>query len=131
MNVFQIRIAAMKALPILCKDAKEFTSKIADILAQLLQLEDPQEFNVATNSLLLILSEDPITVVKCIFKQIFAENVSVVRERCIKFLVGKIRNLDRALYTAELEDVLIEEAKKAIQVIYNIFLICLMEKDTV
>lgn len=109
----------MKALPSLCKDAKEFTPKVADILAQLLQLEDPQEYNVACSSLLQVLKADPVTVVKCIFKQIHAENVSIVREKCIKFLVTKIKTLDKALYTAELEDAIIEETKKAIQVCYT------------
>lgn len=110
----------MKALPSLCKDSKEFTPKVADILAQLLQLEDPQEYNVASNSLLEVLKEDPVGVVKCIFKQIHAENVNAVRERCIKFIIAKVKSLDKALYTTELEDVVIEESKKAIQVIFEI-----------
>lgn len=108
----------MKALPSLCKDSKEFAAKVADILAQLLQLEDPQEYNVASNALLEVLKDDPVGVVRCIFKQIHAEHVNAVRERCIKFVIAKVKSLDKALYTTELEDVIIEESKKAIQVIY-------------
>lgn len=106
----------MKALPSLCIDTKDFTSKVADVLAQMLQLVDPQEYNIASNSLLQVLKAEPVTVVKCIFKQIHAENVTTVREKCIKFLVTKIKTLDKALYTSELEEVIIEETKKAIQV---------------
>lgn len=107
----------MKALPSLCKDAKEFIPKVADILAQLLQLEDPQEYNVACNSLFQVLKDDPVGVVRSIFKQIHAENLNAVREKCIKFLVAKLKVLDKALYTTDLEDIAIEESKKALQVV--------------
>lgn len=107
----------MKALPSLCKDAKEFTSKVGDILAQLLQLEDPQEYNVACNALLQLMNDDPVTTVKCIYKHINnTGNINIVREKCIKFITTKIKTLDKALYTTELEDVIIQETKKAIQV---------------
>lgn len=108
----------MKALPTLCKDCREYTPKIADILAQLLQLEDAQEYNVASNALFDLLKEEPVVVVRSISKQILAEHVNSVRQRCIKFLIAKVKSLDKALYTTELEDVIIEETKKAIQVIF-------------
>lgn len=108
----------MKALPSICKENKEFIGKIADILAQLLQLNDPQEYNIACTSLLQVLQEDPITVIKCIYKQINLLEMGNVRAKCIKFLTTKIKTLDKALYTTELEDVIIEETKKTLQVLF-------------
>lgn len=97
----------------LCKDAKEYITRIADILAQLLQLEDAHEYNIACNSLLQVLKEDPHATIKCIFKQIH-EGDALVREKCIKFLVLKIKTLD---IPSEVEDAIILEAKKLLQVI--------------
>lgn len=109
-----IRIAAMKSLPIFCKDTKEYVSKIADILAQLLQLEDAQEYNTASNSLLQILKANPVTVIKCIFKQILTGD-NVVRDKCIKFLITKVKSLDKSVLSPEVDDVIITECKKVFQ----------------
>jgi hypothetical protein len=45
-------------LPVLCKESKEYLTKIADILAQLLQADDPQELLTAQNSLLSLFKID-------------------------------------------------------------------------
>jgi hypothetical protein len=42
----------------LCKDNKEHTQKIADILAQLLQAEDNAELSVVHNSLMTLFKSD-------------------------------------------------------------------------
>jgi len=42
----------------LCKDNKEHTQKIADILAQLLQAEDNAELSVVHNSLMALFKSD-------------------------------------------------------------------------
>lgn len=42
----------------LCKESKEYLTKIADILAQLLQADDPQELLTAQNSLLSLFKID-------------------------------------------------------------------------
>lgn len=54
----QIRKQAIKDLPSLCKDNKEHTQKIADILAQLLQAEDNAELSVVHNSLMTLFKSD-------------------------------------------------------------------------
>lgn len=107
-----IRIAAMKELPTVCKDNKDFASKVADILAQLLQLDDSQEYNIASSSLLQVLKANPITVIKCIFKQM---QVPEVRDKCIKFLITKVKTLDKSVLSQEVEDVIIAETKKVLQ----------------
>lgn len=50
----QIRRQAIKDLPQLCKDSKEHTSKIADILAQLLIVEDASELQQVHMSLVAL-----------------------------------------------------------------------------
>lgn len=108
----------MKTLPSLCKESKEHIEKIADILAQLLQLDDPQEYNIASNALIQILREDPITVIKCVFKQIHGPD-NVVREKCIKFIVTKVKTLDKGVLSAEIEDLIVQECKKMLQVSFR------------
>ncbi|CAG5076995.1 Similar to cass: Apoptosis inhibitor 5 homolog (Drosophila melanogaster) [Cotesia congregata] len=54
-----IRKQAIKDLPALCKDNKEHTPRIADILAQLLQAQDPTELAVVCNSIMTLMKNDP------------------------------------------------------------------------
>lgn len=119
--VFQIRKQAIKDLPVLCKENKEHTQRIADILAQLLQSEDSTEINVVTNSLLAILKTDPKGALTGIFSQIHQSTDSevtneIVRERCIKFLSTKVRQLGREVINKEAEDLIIAECKKILEV---------------
>lgn len=62
----QIRKQAIKDLPALCKDNKEHTARIADILAQLLQAEDSSELSVVHNSIMSLMKSDPKGMVKAI-----------------------------------------------------------------
>lgn len=55
----QIRKQAIKDLPALCKDNKEHTARIADILAQLLQAQDTSELAVVHNSVMSLMKSDP------------------------------------------------------------------------
>uniref|UniRef100_A0A1E1W594 Apoptosis inhibitor 5 n=1 Tax=Pectinophora gossypiella TaxID=13191 RepID=A0A1E1W594_PECGO len=115
-----IRKQAIKDLPNLCKDHKEHTQRIADILAQLLQSDDATEINVVTNSLLTILKADPKGALTGLFSQIH-QNVDsevgneVVRERCIKFLATKVKQLGREVINKEAEDLIITECKKILE----------------
>lgn len=118
---FQIRKQAIKDLPTLCKDHKEHTQRIADILAQLLQSEDTTEINVVTSSLLTILKIDPKGALTGMFSQIHQNTESevtneVVRERCIKFLASKVKQLGREVITKEAEDLIVAECKKLLEV---------------
>ncbi|CAH0559991.1 unnamed protein product [Brassicogethes aeneus] len=113
-DTIQIRTYAMRVLPKLCKDTKEHVFKIADILAQLLQLED-QDYAVACNGLTQVYRLEPITVVKAIFNHIHATTEDSLREKCIAFLFEKLIKVPQDKPNAELDDIMIEEAKKAIQ----------------
>ncbi|KAJ0179391.1 hypothetical protein K1T71_005103 [Dendrolimus kikuchii] len=114
-----IRKQAIKDLPTLCKDHKEHTQRIADILAQLLQSDDTTEINMVTNSLLTMLKNDPKGVLNGLFMRIHqsadvAAN-EVVRERCIKFLASKVKQLGREVINKEAEDIIIAECKKILE----------------
>ena len=50
-------------MPTICKDNKDQTPRIADILGQLLRAEDPSELSVVHNSLMTILKTDPKGIV--------------------------------------------------------------------
>ncbi|KAJ8725068.1 hypothetical protein PYW07_016026 [Mythimna separata] len=115
-----IRKQAIKDLPTLCKDHKEHTQRIADILAQLLQSDDTTEINVVSNSLLTILKIDPKGALTGMFSQIHQNADSevtneIVRERCIKFLASKVKQLGREVITKEPEELIIAECKKLLE----------------
>ncbi|CAG5055936.1 unnamed protein product [Parnassius apollo] len=115
-----IRKQAIKDLPIMCKTNKEHTQRIADILAQLLQSDDATEINVITNSLVTILKNDPKGALTGLFSQIHQSTDSevtndVIRERCIKFLATKVKQLGREVINKEAEDLIIAECKKILE----------------
>lgn len=66
MCLLQIRKQAIKDLPVLCKDNKEHTARIADILAQLLQAEDSSELSVVHNSIMSLMKNDPKGMLKAV-----------------------------------------------------------------
>jgi hypothetical protein len=53
-----IRRQAIKDLPSLCREMKEFLPKIADVLSQLLQTDDKNEMVVIQNSLMSLFRRD-------------------------------------------------------------------------
>ncbi|XP_053600210.1 apoptosis inhibitor 5 [Plodia interpunctella] len=115
-----IRKQAIKDLPSLCKDHKEHTQRIADILAQLLQSDDVTEINIVTNSLIAILKTDPKSALMGLFSQIHQSTDSevtneIVRERCIKFLATKVKQLGREVINKEAEDLIVSECKKILE----------------
>ncbi|CAO3568331.1 unnamed protein product [Mortierella alpina] len=78
-----IRQAAIKSLPMLCKDGPQHTIKIADVLCQLLQLDD-QDLLVVQGALLALLAQSPREVLAVIFQQ--GIKGTDLRERCLDFI---------------------------------------------
>ncbi|XP_022167228.1 apoptosis inhibitor 5 [Myzus persicae] len=109
-----IRKQAIKDLPVLCKEAKEYLTKIADILAQLLQADDPQELLVAQNSLLSLFKIDAKGALTGIFSQM-QSNEEIVRERSMKFILNKVMALGKEIIKKDVEDLIIAECKKVMQ----------------
>ncbi|KAK6626015.1 hypothetical protein RUM43_006319 [Polyplax serrata] len=108
------RKQAIKDLPSLCKDNKQYSQKIADILAQLLQAEDASELILVNNSLIALLKIDPKGCLAGLFNQILAGE-DFVREKCIKFLTVKVRGIARDVLDQESEAYMITEIKKVLQ----------------
>ncbi|XP_063227604.1 apoptosis inhibitor 5 [Bacillus rossius redtenbacheri] len=109
-----IRKQAIKDLPSLCKDSKEYITRVADILAQLLQAEDTTELAVVNNSLMSLLGINPKGTLTGIFAQIL-DGEDYIRERCIKFLATKLKVLEPDVINKEMQDFIISETKKVIQ----------------
>lgn len=109
-----IRKQAIKDLPSLCKDNKEHTARIADILAQLLLAQDPSELAVVQNSIMSLIKNDPKGAISGFFSQILNGDDGA-RERCIKFLATKLKAVGHDVITKEPEDLLITECKKVLQ----------------
>ncbi|XP_031339697.1 apoptosis inhibitor 5 isoform X2 [Photinus pyralis] len=108
-----IQIGGVKVLPSLCKDNKSYTGKVSDILAQLLQLEDAAEHHIVCTSLTELLHLDAKSVIKNLFKQI-NERDNEVRDKCLKFLLTKVKGMDKSIITPEVEDVMITEVKNSL-----------------
>ncbi|XP_045622396.1 apoptosis inhibitor 5 [Procambarus clarkii] len=111
-----IRKQAIKDLPTLCRGHTELVPKVADILAQLLQMEDQAELATVQNSLVSLLKTDPKGTLTGLFYQIEHSEDEIVRERCIRFLHTKIRSLGSQVFTSEVETLILTEAKKVLQV---------------
>lgn len=111
----QIRRQAIKDLPLLCKETKEHTPRIADILAQLLLAEDAVELQQVHMSLQALAKLDTKGTLNGIFTQI-SNGDETTRERCFKFLVTKFKLFGSDIITKEIEEYMITEIKKILQV---------------
>ncbi|KAJ6645830.1 Apoptosis inhibitor 5 like [Pseudolycoriella hygida] len=110
----QIRRQAIKDLPQLCKDSKDNTAKIGDILAQLLVVEDASELTQVHLSLQTLAKYDAKGTLAGIFSQILTGD-EATRSSCFKFVQTKFRNLGSDVVTKEVEEFMISEIKKILQ----------------
>ena len=113
-NDVSIRKEAIKGLPQMCRELKQYTKPIADILAQLLQAVDLGELSIVRESLVAVVKSDPISALKGIFNQI-KHGDDKVRENCIKFLATRVRRLPSSTFSPEAQDVFIAEIKETFQ----------------
>uniref|UniRef100_A0A8D9AQI4 Apoptosis inhibitor 5 n=1 Tax=Cacopsylla melanoneura TaxID=428564 RepID=A0A8D9AQI4_9HEMI len=109
-----VRKQAIKDLPSLCKENNEYTSKVTDILGQLLQTIDTTELSVVQSSIMTLCKNDIKGALKGMFNLIEISN-SPVREKCLKFLVPKIKMLGRDIMTKEMEEYAIDQCKKILR----------------
>lgn len=111
----KIRIHAIQALPIICKESKKYVFKVADCLSQLMQLEE-QEYLAACKALDSVFKIDPINTTKAVFLQTRSDNVDDIgKERCIlNFFRKLVKSLDKL--PSDLEDLIIEECKKLLPI---------------
>lgn len=118
-----IRKAAIKDLSVLCKDCTpDLLNRISDILTQLLQTDDQQEFLQVQSSLLTAFKRNPKSTLNEIFNQINTAELEQVRKRAIKFLVTKMPILLEYVATEtptpaankEFEDLIIKNVKQVL-----------------
>lgn len=109
-----IRKQAIKELPSFCRECTDYTRRVSDILAQLLQATEPTELTVVRTSLLSLFKIDPRATLLGIFNQI-KNGDDRVREKCIDFIMTKVRDLPSELFTNDVQDIFISEIKNVFQ----------------
>ena len=107
----QIRRHAIKELPNICRERKEYVPKMADVLAQLLQTEDNNELTIVNHSLTTLAKYDAKGFFGGLFSQIIGGE-DIVRERAIKFLKDRLKLIPTDIFTKEVEEYFLEESRK-------------------
>ncbi len=98
-------------MPAICRERKEYVPKIADVLAQLLQTEDPIELNIVNQSLTTLAKYDAKGFFGGLFSQIISGE-DFVRERAVKFLKDRLKLIPSDIFTKEIEDYFLNECQK-------------------
>lgn len=101
-------------MPNFCKDTKEHTPKIADILSQLLVSDDPMELQQVHLSLGQLAKYDVLGTLSGIFSQISAGD-EATRARSFQYLSQKFMKYCSELITKEIETFIVVELKKILQ----------------
>lgn len=111
----KIRACAMRYLVSIVKDVKEHLTKVTDILAQMMQLEEQRDYMTASWCLLQLWKEDSINVLKTMYNHIRSLNNAAARLKCLKFIHTKfITPIENQ--SSEIENIVVEESKKLLQV---------------
>ncbi|XP_071809643.1 apoptosis inhibitor 5-like [Asterias amurensis] len=108
-----IRRSAIKELPNLCKENTNHLLRIADVLTQLLQSDDPQEVNIVNISLMSLFKIDMKGTLGGLFSQILSGE-DLVRERAIKFLNSRLKLGSSDPLPKEVEEFIIEKTKEVL-----------------
>ncbi|KAI1314840.1 hypothetical protein EDD11_001665 [Mortierella claussenii] len=112
-----IRRSAIKSLPLLCKDGPQHTIKIADVLCQLLQLDD-QDLAVVQGALQVLMLQSPREVLAVLFRQ-GVKGVDL-RERTLAFITNQAMAAKDVLFKdPEIELFFLEEVQKAMGSVSN------------
>lgn len=97
----------------MCRERKEFVTKIADVLAQLLISEDQIELNIVNQALSTLANYDIKGFFLALYGQIL-EGEEETRDKVIKFLRDRFRLINSSLLTKEIEEFVLEESKKVL-----------------
>ncbi|KAF9578735.1 Apoptosis inhibitor 5 [Lunasporangiospora selenospora] len=112
-----IRQSAIKGLPVLCKDGPQHTIKIADVLCQLLQLDD-QDLVAVQGALQTLLLQSPREVLAVLFRQ--GVKGTELRERSLDFITNNVLTMKDALFKdPAIELFFIEEMQKSMSSVSN------------
>ncbi|KAF9955555.1 Apoptosis inhibitor 5, partial [Modicella reniformis] len=116
-DISLIRQSAIKNLPLLCKDGPQHTIKIADVLCQLLQLDD-QDLVIVQAALQTLLIQSPREVLAVIFRQ--GVKGAELRERTLDFITNQVMASKETLFNdPDIELFFLEEMQKAMGSVSN------------
>jgi len=105
-----IRKQAIKDLPMMCRDRKEYLPKIVDVLTQLLQTDEETEVTIIQSAIMSLLRKNCKGTLIGLFCQVKTGG-DLVRERALKFLYMKLKTESKELLNREGEIHLFEEIK--------------------
>lgn len=90
-----IRIWAIRGLPMICQDKKEHVSHISNVLGQLLIVDDKVELDAVKDAFLQLFRTDTKAALKTLFQQIQTpeQDDEKMREQAILFLKEKVMPL--------------------------------------
>ncbi|XP_974012.2 apoptosis inhibitor 5 isoform X1 [Tribolium castaneum] len=110
----KIRACAMRYLVSICKDVKEHLTKVTDILAQMMQLEEQRDFTTASWCLLQLWKQDSANVLRTMYNHIRSLSSAAARVKCLQFIHLKFIKPIESQPT-EIENIVVEESKKLLQ----------------
>ncbi|KAF9540536.1 Apoptosis inhibitor 5 [Mortierella hygrophila] len=107
-----VRQAAIKSLPSLCRDGPQHTIKIADVLCQLLQLDD-EDLVIVQGALQTLLVQSPREVLAVLFTQ-GIKGVEL-RDKTMDFITNQVVTAfrTRVVTDPEIELFFVDEMRKA------------------
>jgi len=129
-----IRRQSITSLGVVCKgvaktgdELDKLVSKVADILAQLLQVEDPAEINCVNASLVSLLRISSKGALTGLFYQVINNASKEIKERILRFLLAKIPALTSEVFTKEVQCFILQKAKTIIPALSETELDLLMQ----
>lgn len=122
-----IRKQSITSLGVVCRGKPALVPKVADILAQLLQVDDTAEINCVNASLVALLRIHAKGTLTGLFYQLENNPSEVIRERVLNFLTAKIQALGSEVFTKEIQVFIFTEAKKLITKSSNVDLPVLVD----
>jgi len=109
-----IRRQSITSLGVVCRGKPELVPKVSDILAQLLQVDEPAEINCVNASIVALLRIHVKGTLTGLFYQLYNNQSDVIRDRVLRFLLAKYQALSNDVFTKEIQVFIFQESKKFI-----------------
>jgi len=109
-----IRRQSITSLGVVCRGKAALVPKVADILAQLLQIDDAAELNCVNSALVSLLRIHAKGALTGLFYQLDNNRDDIIRDRVLRFLHTKVQTLQGDVFTKDVQIFVFTEAKKFI-----------------
>ncbi|KAL7062864.1 hypothetical protein AAHC03_0483 [Spirometra sp. Aus1] len=109
-----IRKQAVQDLQSICKHEPAFTSRVADVLVQMLATDDHSESHIVALALSSLLLADPRSTLTGIFNQMLADNSGSPRDHVLRFLAESLKRLPKETLDDQLEEFILEQTNKVL-----------------